>query len=138
MLFRSLGWDKRRIDARVANLLGLVDLPLEVSGRTPDALSGGQRQRVGVARALAAEPKLMLMDEPFGALDPLTRDALGADYRALHDRLGLLLVVPQRRVLGARVQLVETDDRTVVVKDASSGAQSTPRSLSPWPGLRRA
>src|SRR6201996_7682698 len=73
---KLLGWDKARIDGRIANLLGLVDLPLDVAGRKPDALSGGQRQRVGVARALAAEPKIVLMDEPFGALDPPTRDAL--------------------------------------------------------------
>src|SRR5436190_22553614 len=58
---KLLGWDAKRISGRVANLLGLVDLPLEVAGRPPAALSGGQRQRVGVARALAAEPKLMLM-----------------------------------------------------------------------------
>src|SRR4051794_10401608 len=90
---KLLGWDQKRIDGRVANLLGLVDLPLEGGARAPAALSGGQRQRVGVARALAAEPKLMLMDEPFGALDPLTRDALGTDYRALHDQLGLTTVM---------------------------------------------
>lgn len=90
---RLLGWDAARIAARVRDLLDLVDLPQQMAERRPAALSGGQRQRVGVARALAAEPKVMLMDEPFGALDPLTRDALGQDYRALHERLGLTTVM---------------------------------------------
>jgi osmoprotectant transport system ATP-binding protein len=110
---KLLGWEARRIEARIANLLGLVDLPLEVAGRPPAALSGGQRQRVGVARALAAEPGLMLMDEPFGALDPLTRDALGADYRALHDRLGLTTVM----VTHDMAEAVLLADRIVVLRE---------------------
>jgi osmoprotectant transport system ATP-binding protein len=110
---KLLGWEARRIEARVANLLGLVDLPLEVAARPPAALSGGQRQRVGVARALAAEPGLMLMDEPFGALDPLTRDALGADYRALHDRLGLTTVM----VTHDMAEAVLLADRIVVLRE---------------------
>ena len=110
---RLLGWEAKRIEARVANLLGLVDLPLDVAGRPPAALSGGQRQRVGVARALAAEPGLMLMDEPFGALDPLTRDALGSDYRALHDRLGLTTVM----VTHDMAEAVLLADRIVVLRE---------------------
>ena len=109
---KLLGWDAGRIAQRVANLLGLVDLPLEVKDRPPAALSGGQRQRVGVARALAAEPALMLMDEPFGALDPLTRDQLGADYRALHERLGLTTVMVTHD-MGEAVLLA---DRIVVLR----------------------
>jgi osmoprotectant transport system ATP-binding protein len=78
------------IARRVGNLLAMVQLdPAAHRHRLPDQLSGGQRQRVGVARALAAQPSIVLMDEPFGALDPLTRIALGDDYRALHGRLGL-------------------------------------------------
>jgi osmoprotectant transport system ATP-binding protein len=110
---KLLGWEAKRIEGRVANLLELVDLPPEVAGRSPAALSGGQRQRVGVARALAAEPALMLMDEPFGALDPLTRDTLGADYRALHDRLGLTTVM----VTHDMAEAVLLADRIVVLRE---------------------
>lgn len=78
---------------RVAALLDLVDLPRDFATRLPEQLSGGQKQRVGVARALAGEPGLMLMDEPFGALDPVTREALGEQYRALHERLGLTTIM---------------------------------------------
>ena len=84
---KLLGWEKRRIDARVNELLGLVRLGADYGPRFPSQLSGGERQRVGVARALAAEPEVVLMDEPFSALDPLTRDALAQDYRRLHDTL---------------------------------------------------
>jgi osmoprotectant transport system ATP-binding protein len=122
---KLLGWDGKRIDARVANLLGLVDLPLEVAGRMPNALSGGQRQRVGVARALAAEPKVMLMDEPFGALDPLTRDALGTDYRNLHDRLGLTTVM----VTHDMAEAVLLADRIVVLREGAIVADGAPAKL---------
>ena len=108
---KLLGWDAGRRAARVASLLALVGLPGEVAARSPQALSGGQRQRVGVARALAAEPRLMLMDEPFGALDPLTRDALGSDYRALHERLGLTTVM----VTHDMAEAVLLADRIVVL-----------------------
>ncbi|MDD3838378.1 MAG: ATP-binding cassette domain-containing protein, partial [Phenylobacterium sp.] len=90
----------------------LVALPVETASRRPSELSGGQRQRVGMARALAAEPSIMLMDEPFGALDPLTRDALGADYRALHERLGLTTLMVTHDI-GEAVLLA---DRIVVLK----------------------
>jgi osmoprotectant transport system ATP-binding protein len=122
---KLLGWEQRRIDARVANLLGLVDLPLEVGPRAPSELSGGQRQRVGVARALAAEPGLMLMDEPFGALDPLTRDALGTDYRALHERLGLTTVM----VTHDMAEAVLLADRIVVLRDGAIVADGAPAQL---------
>jgi osmoprotectant transport system ATP-binding protein len=122
---KLLGWDAARIAERVATLLDLVALPREVAARAPAALSGGQRQRVGVARALAAEPKLMLMDEPFGALDPITRDALGADYRALHERLGLTTVM----VTHDMAEAVLLADRVVVLDHGRILADGTPADL---------
>jgi osmoprotectant transport system ATP-binding protein len=122
---RLLGWERSRTAERVGVLLDLVALPRELAGRAPAALSGGQRQRVGVARALAAEPGLMLMDEPFGALDPLTRDALGADYRALHERLGLTTVM----VTHDMAEAVLLADRIVVLKAGRVLADGTPAAL---------
>ena len=122
---KLLGWDKGRMAARVAELLELTALPAEVADRSPAALSGGQRQRVGVARALAAEPRLMLMDEPFGALDPVTRDALGADYRALHERLGLTTVM----VTHDMAEAVLLADRVVVLKAGRILADGAPADL---------
>ena len=80
---RLLGWDKHRVNARVEELLDLIDLPQDMRKRYPAQLSGGQRQRVGVARALAADPPLMLMDEPFGAIDPINRDRLQNEFLRL-------------------------------------------------------
>jgi osmoprotectant transport system ATP-binding protein len=120
-----LRWDRDRISARVAELLELVDLPLEFGARYPSELSGGQRQRVGVARAIAAEPEIMLMDEPFGALDPLTRDALGREYRRVHERLGLTTLMVTHDVLEA----VLLADRIVVLRAGEIVADGTPREL---------
>jgi osmoprotectant transport system ATP-binding protein len=108
---RLIGRAKGEIAARVDELLDLVALPRSFAARAPAQLSGGQRQRVGVARALAAGPKIMLMDEPFGALDPVTRDELGGEYRRLHDRLGLTTVMVTHDVTEA----VLLADRIVVM-----------------------
>jgi osmoprotectant transport system ATP-binding protein len=98
---RLLGWTKDSIEARVAELLDLTRLPRELANRMPATLSGGQGQRVGLARALAAKPRIMLMDEPFGAVDPITRDGLAKDYRRLHDELGLTTMMVTHDVLEA-------------------------------------
>jgi osmoprotectant transport system ATP-binding protein len=122
---KLLGWTKEEMAARVAELLALVDLPAEFAGRAPRALSGGQRQRVGVARALAARPRIMLLDEPFGALDPLTRDALGAEYRRLHDQLGLTTVMVTHDVTEA----VLLADRIVILRQGQIVADGTAAAL---------
>ncbi|MDQ2878639.1 MAG: ATP-binding cassette domain-containing protein [Pseudomonadota bacterium] len=111
--------------ARVGDLLHLVDLPRAVATRMPDALSGGQRQRVGVARALATAPGLMLMDEPFGALDPVTRDQLGSRVRELHDRLGLTTIMVTHDMAEALILA----DRVLVMAKGRIVADATPVAL---------
>ena len=94
MVPRLLGWSAADIGVRVRDLMELMNLPSsEFSERWPDELSGGQRQRVGVARALAADPGVVLMDEPFGALDPLTRAELHGEFRKVQSRLHKTVVI---------------------------------------------
>jgi osmoprotectant transport system ATP-binding protein len=106
------GWDESRVRERVRELLALVGLePERFAARFPFELSGGQRQRVGVARALAADPPLLLMDEPFGALDPLTRASLQREFAALQRDLGKSVVfvthdVREALLLATRVALM--------------------------------
>jgi len=126
-----LGWPRAEIDARVAELLDLVELPQDYAGRLPSALSGGQRQRAGVARAIAARPRVVLMDEPFGALDPITRDALGTAWRAIHDRLGVTTIMVTHDVQEA----VLLADRIVVMGGGRILAEDTPGPLLAGDGL---
>ena len=116
---------ERAAESRVRELLELVDLPPDFAARMPDALSGGQRQRVGVARALATAPGLMLLDEPFGALDPVTRDQLGTAIRDLHDRLGLTTLMVTHDMAEALILA----DRVLVMERGQIVADASPRDL---------
>lgn len=108
------GWKRDRITQRVNQLLELVGLdPKQFAHRYPDELSGGQRQRVGVARALAADPPLLLMDEPFGALDPITRIEIQKEFRQLQKQLGKTVVfithdIQEAFLLASRIGLMES------------------------------
>jgi osmoprotectant transport system ATP-binding protein len=106
------GWPQDRIHARVQELLQMVGLAPETASRYPHQLSGGQRQRVGVARALAADPEILLMDEPFGSLDPLTRDELQREFLLLQQGLHKTVVFVTHDLrealrLGSRIALME-------------------------------
>jgi osmoprotectant transport system ATP-binding protein len=109
---RIEGWAAERIHRRVEELLQVVGLDAQLAARYPHQLSGGQRQRVGVARALAADPAILLMDEPFGALDALTRDQLQREFLSLQQRLGKTVVFVTHDLrealrLGSRIALME-------------------------------
>ncbi len=105
-------WPKEKIAQRVAEMLQLVGLEPQLADRYPRELSGGQRQRVGVARALAADPPILLMDEPFGALDPITRAELQKEFLALQQRLKKTVVfvthdLHEALLFGTRIALME-------------------------------
>ena len=112
-------------DGEIVDALEQVELAPDVASRMPAELSGGQRQRVGVARALATRPALLLMDEPFGALDPITRDALGRRIRALHDELDMTTVMVTHDM--AEALLLAT--RIMVMDAGRIVADDTPRAL---------
>ena len=106
-------WDRQRTADRVDEVLQLVGLPSrEFANRYPSQLSGGQRQRVGLARSLAAEPPILLMDEPFGALDPITRAGMQIEFKKVQQKLGKTIVfvthdVGEALMLGDRIALIE-------------------------------
>ena len=117
---RLEGWEKEKIRARSRELLEMVGLdPERFAARYPRELSGGQRQRVGVARALAADPPILLLDEPFGALDPITRREIQAEFRSLQQRLGKTMVfvthdVGEAFLLATRIALLK-DGKVVLL-----------------------
>jgi osmoprotectant transport system ATP-binding protein len=120
-----LGWDATQIRGRVGEVLELVEIEPFLRHRRPAELSGGQQQRVGVARALSAEPKLMLLDEPFGALDPLTRDRLQQSFLSIRKRLGLTAVF----VTHDMAEALLLGDRIAVMKEGRLVQVGTPREL---------
>jgi len=125
---RIEGWPEERVRARVLELLQMVGLSPDLATRKPHQLSGGQRQRVGVARALAADPEILLMDEPFGALDPLTRDELQREFLLLQRRLHKTVVFVTHDLrealrLGSRIALME-EGRLVTVAEPREFLQS--------------
>lgn len=110
---RIEGWPGQRISQRVEELLQMVGLEAQLATRYPHQLSGGQRQRVGVARALAADPEILLMDEPFGALDAITRNELQREFLSLQQRLNKTVVFVTHDLrealrLGSRIALMES------------------------------
>ena len=127
---RLLRWKPAEIDQRVRELLELVNLPADMAERMPAELSGGQRQRVGVARALAARPKVVLMDEPFGALDPINRDGLQEQYARLHRDLGLTTVMVTHDMSEALLLA----DRIAVMQHGKLITVDTPGNLLRNPG----
>jgi osmoprotectant transport system ATP-binding protein len=136
-------WDAARIATRVREVLHLVGLPHEqYARRYPDELSGGQRQRVGLARALAADPEILLMDEPFGALDPITRAELQHEFMQLKKTLSKTIVfvthdVAEALMLGDRIALMDSGKLKGIFAPAEF-VRSTDRAVEPYLNAFRA
>jgi osmoprotectant transport system ATP-binding protein len=127
---RLLGWPKEKIRARSTELLELVGLEAADAKRYPAELSGGQRQRVGLARALAADPPLLLMDEPFGALDPITRFRLQTEVRRLHREVGKTIIFVTHDIDEA----IQLGDRIAILREGGVLAQyDTPDAILAHP-----
>ena len=121
-----VGWDRERTDARVTELLELISLPAEVADRYPAQLSGGQQQRVGVARALAADPPVMLMDEPFGAIDPINRERLQNEFLRLQAEIRKTILFVTHDIDEA----IKMGDRIAILREGGHLAQyATPAEL---------
>jgi len=129
---RMLGWPDEKIAARVNELLEVVGLEKGMAERYPNELSGGQRQRVGVARALAADPPILLMDEPFGALDAITRDELQREFQDLQKRLQKTIVfvthdLREAMLLGSQIALLENGQLVTQLAPAEFRESNDPR-----------
>jgi osmoprotectant transport system ATP-binding protein len=122
---RLLRWERTRTRTRVAELLELVGLEPEYGKRYPAELSGGQRQRVGLARALAADPPVMLMDEPFGALDPITRERLQDEFLRLHEEVRKTVIFVSHDVDEA----IRMGDRIAIIRDGRLVQYDTPDAI---------
>lgn len=122
---KLLKWPETKREARAEELLQLVNMPEEYLDRYPFELSGGQQQRIGVLRALAAEPPLILMDEPFGALDPITRDSLQIEFKNLQKRLGKTIVFVTHDIDEA----IKLADRIFILRDGKIVQQDTPNEI---------
>ncbi|KAA6475694.1 ABC transporter ATP-binding protein [Agrobacterium rhizogenes] len=123
---RLLGWDKARTDRRIDELLDLVGLdPAIMRRRLPHELSGGQRQRVGFARALAADPAIMLMDEPFGAIDPITRVRLQDEFRQILKKVSKTVVIVTHDIDEA----IKMGDRIAIMRDGRLLQYDTPEAI---------
>jgi osmoprotectant transport system ATP-binding protein len=116
---KLLGWDRKRMNDRAHELLDLIGLPQEMGNRYPSQLSGGQRQRVGVARALAADPPLMLMDEPFGAIDPINRDRLQNEFLRLQREIRKTVVFVTHDIDEA----IKMGDRIAILREGGQLVQ---------------
>jgi osmoprotectant transport system ATP-binding protein len=128
-----LGWDKARTSARVEELIELIGLPPETRSRYPSQLSGGQRQRVGVARALAADPPVMLMDEPFGAIDPINRERLQNEFLRLQAELRKTIIFVTHDIDEA----IKMGDRIAILQEGGKLAQyAPPAELLMYPASR--
>ena len=127
---KLLGWTQGRIMVRIEELLGLVGLDaLTYAGKYPDGLSGGEAQRVGVARALAADPPVLLMDEPFGAVDPLTRERLQSEFVAIQARLKKTVVFVTHDIDEA----VKLGDRIAIMREGRLVQYDTPERVLAYP-----
>ena len=123
---KLLGWDKEKIAARVDELLTLVGLaPKEFRDRYPAQLSGGQQQRIGLARALAVDPKIMLMDEPFGAIDSITREKLQDELRSLHREMGKTILFVTHDIEEA----FKLGDRVIIMNEGKILQFDTPEAI---------